>query len=859
MAEIINDVEHLSREIGPRPAGTEEERVAAMYIAENIQKRSGLSFDIEDFEGAKGRNRAFHVCAIVSSFAVLLASLLAITTWPAFVVAAISAVIMVMEMLEKPVISNFLRYGISQNVVAKYEPGFSAENQRAQRKRKIVIVSHYDSGHATNGNSDGSLSAKGISLLASLAAVCVVPLFLLIKGIVFSSSSSLLLSIIIALILAVIALSPIALDFMESRRQYSDGANCNGSGSAALIEIARQLGTGSYASADDPEGERPVIRGKGMAEKSGLIPEGCEVKYNADENLPKDPLIAQEQSLADAKAAIAAFTAPRAPRKQYDDDGNVVAPEAEKPKAPVLIDDAAAERAQTEDSFVPKEKSNTTPSWFKSAQSKAKKDDTEVDRSQVRSRFAHTMDYMAEKKEAEQKRIEAEEEARRAKLRERIVAAQKAAEEERKEELGEETPFYREEKPSLEDRFNREQSEPVKVHEPEPEPEPEPEQTSEIPVVEAENDPESTSFIEPVPVESVIEQTKQYAPLADENFVSSNEVPQNSSIIDLPEVFTDDPENDPEYAKALNESDQELEKGKFGTGSFAAISESEGVAGATGTFAPVSEELMSDASKSGEMDIIVKDADDSVYSEGTFTDTGAFAGSGYVDIPDKKPNKLFGIFGRKKDSGKHAHKNDGFVQAKPYQESDPLLDDEWEGGAYNDAVTSGKQRIEPIVDAVPEFDQQIQEFHNSSINLDVWMVALGSEIGENAGIKSFLLEHAQELKGAIIIDIEGFGAGELSLVNSEGYIKKSKTSSRIKRYVRQAANKLEMKIPSIDIPWSSSSAAYANKLGYNAIRLVGSDGRKPAYYLQADDVVENVDEETIKKNVDYIMQLIQTI
>lgn len=105
-----------------------------------------------------------------------------------------------------------------------------------------------------------------------------------------------------------------------------------------------------------------------------------------------------------------------------------------------------------------------------------------------------------------------------------------------------------------------------------------------------------------------------------------------------------------------------------------------------------------------------------------------------------------------------------------------------------------------MVDPVPDFDQQIQEFHNASINMEVWMVALGSEIDENAGIKAFLLEHAQELRGAIIIDIEGLGAGELSLVNSEGVIRKSQTSSRMKRYVRSAANKLGVVIPSVDIP-----------------------------------------------------------
>ena len=37
MAEIMDDVVHLSQEIGPHPAGTEEEQQAALYLAEEIR------------------------------------------------------------------------------------------------------------------------------------------------------------------------------------------------------------------------------------------------------------------------------------------------------------------------------------------------------------------------------------------------------------------------------------------------------------------------------------------------------------------------------------------------------------------------------------------------------------------------------------------------------------------------------------------------------------------------------------------------------------------------------------------------------------------------------------------------------
>ncbi|MDO5329330.1 MAG: hypothetical protein Q4E88_04445 [Coriobacteriia bacterium] len=862
MAEILKDVEHLANEIGPRPAGTEEERVAAMYIAENIQKRSGLTFGIEDFEGAKGRTRAVQLCAIVGVLLFFIAVLLPIISWPAFLVCAIAAVIAVLEFLEKPILSNFLRFGVSQNVVAKYEPGYSNEKQHVQRKRKVIIISHYDSGHSYGSNSEGSMNIYAVAGILSVIAICLIPIILLIKAIAFSSASgsTLLLFIIFAIILAIFALAPILLDFLEARKPYSDGANCNGSGSAALIEIARQLGTGSYDLSDVPAGPRPVVHGMDAAVRSNLIPEGAEIEYTEPDI--KDPLAAREASLANAKAAIEAFTAPRAPRKQYDDDGNEIKPVLENKEIEEKVEVEIEQK--TDENVVPKyksqEKHGETPSWFKTAQSKAKKSDEEdIPVEGQRSRFAHTMDYMAKKEEDEKKKKEEEEERERAKIRARIVEAQRQAEEERKREFAEEKPFVKEgskDKMSLDERFKRHQEEKEKNQFPKiAEPvQPKEEVVEEKKVEEEVKEVESTQAMPQVDVDK-IQESKQYAPLDDAEFVSSNELPKNSSMIDLPEVFTDNPEqSDPAYAEALKETDKEVEHGKFGTGSFAAVSEPEGVAGATGTFAPVSEELINDASKSGEIDIVVDDADDSVYKEGEFTDTGAFAGAGYVEMPEEKPKKIFGIFGRKKDSGKHSQ-DDGFVEAKPYSEGDISIDDNWEGGAY----VQNEPHVESIVEPVPEFEQQIQEFHNQAINIDVWMVALGSEIKENAGIKAFLYEHAKELKGAVIIDIEGIGAGQLSLVDTEGYITKSKTSPRTKRYVRQAANKLNIKIPTISIPWSSSSAAYANKLGFKAIRLVGSDGKKPAYYLQDNDVIENINEETLNNNIDYIMQLIQCI
>ena len=543
------------------------------------------------------------------------------------------------------------------------------------------------------------------------------------------------------------------------------------------------------------------------------------------------------------------------------------------------------------------------------------------------------MDVMAARQEEEEAKKKAEEEKKRAELRAQIEAANKAAEEERQKKFGDKKPFYRSEN-SPEDTQGMDAIEEEKPQESQEEltidesfkqrvakdAKPAKEENKEEAKEEEEKSEEKLNPEDSGQIR--VDQMQQYAPLDDQEFISSNEMPQNEALTELPEVYTDEQniEENPEYAKALKEDDarneqkeeakvEEVEKGKFGTGSFAAVSESEGVAGATGTFAPVQEELIEDASKSGEIaskdDMVITDADDSVYSQGEFTDTGAFAGKGYVDMPDAKKKGLLGRFG-KKDKGAGKHASQAGVVEPVNNDSDNVIDDaEWEGGAFsniagkiklpkknkneeetafeenvvaedmpvdNDVeysedyeadpdapITSSESRINSMVDPVPDFDQQIQDFHNASINMEVWMVALGSEIDENAGIKAFLMEHAQELRGAIIIDIEALGAGELSLINSEGVIRKSQTSSRMKRYVRSAANKLGVVIQSVDVPWGMSSAAYASKCGYKTLRLAGMDGKKPALYMSKNDVVENVDENKLKENVKYLLQLIQTI
>lgn len=383
-----------------------------------------------------------------------------------------------------------------------------------------------------------------------------------------------------------------------------------------------------------------------------------------------------------------------------------------------------------------------------------------------------------------------------------------------------------------------------------------------------------------------------------------------------------------------------------------------GTAGATGSFAPVSSEL---ASTMDPEDMYVDDADDSAYDD-HFTETGAFAGPGYMEMPKSRFRRLFDKFLHREDdeedtpqqwldvddnfearaagkarggwesfqeehyeqgeyqgdyaveAGQDAAAYPGATQALPALQSDDLgatqawtpqpidveaagqeasqvayddsfnvddvADDEqsgsnrfrpWHGGAYsarrmeNSNLSSEELADEAAAAAVPtpvELNEELNEvyqFRNPDIDAEVWFVALGSELAQNSGMKAFLEAHQSELRGAFIVDIDAIGAGDLTMIEREGFLKPSKASSRMKRYIRKASQATGIKVASGVLLSEESAASYAAKHGCQVTHLVGMEGGKPALYGQQDDIVENIDEKKLASNVDFLMELLKNM
>ena len=184
MPEILDHVAYLSQQIGPRPAGTEEEQQAALYITEQMQKEAGLSAVIEDFSGAGSADAPRAICCGATLIVAVLALFLSVMAIPALIVSLIALLLLVAEVLDRPVLSKAFARGVSQNVVAKYEPGYTAE-AGGSRRRKIILVARYDSGKVRSELKQPFLSALPVLRWVNLGAMVAVPLLLVLRATLF--------------------------------------------------------------------------------------------------------------------------------------------------------------------------------------------------------------------------------------------------------------------------------------------------------------------------------------------------------------------------------------------------------------------------------------------------------------------------------------------------------------------------------------------------------------------------------------------------------------------------------------------------------------------------------------------------
>lgn len=304
MAQLIDDVTYLSEEIGARPAGTEEEQQTALFVAETLQQDAGFQAVIEDFSGIVNPDLPKAVCFTVVFVCGLISLLIPLLTLPAGLISLIAAVLLILEVVDKPVLSRFLKGGISQNVVAKYQPAGVPK-----KRRKIVLVANYDSGRVVPDQKGFMQANRRIFEIAYIVGIVLLPILLLLQGIVFPGASGVadgvfsFLTVVCMILVAV----PVALTIVHKQADYTGAANNNASGVAVLLDVARKVGNGCVSLEEMErmaEEAGSELEGEEAVREAGLVPDDAELEYLASAKKAESP----QDSLAAAHAAIAALT-----------------------------------------------------------------------------------------------------------------------------------------------------------------------------------------------------------------------------------------------------------------------------------------------------------------------------------------------------------------------------------------------------------------------------------------------------------------------------------------------------------------------------------------------------------------------
>lgn len=397
MAELNEHVAYLSQEIGPRPAGTEEEQRAALYISEQFSAEAGLTTAMEDFQCNPDSSLPRTLCSGVAVLVTLVATIVGALAVPAIVVSLICAALAAAEVFDKPVLSRLLNRGVSQNVVARYLPAKSPT--RASRRRKVIVVANYDSGKVRRDLNGAMPAVLPILYWVELAMLVVMPLLLAIRMVLAPDGSVLVVFNVLLAVAMVVAVLPVASFLLEKFANYNEGANCNAAGVAVLLEVASRVA----AARDLPDAPEPTVHGEAAAVSAGLVPEGAEIVYhtgNTSEDLGTSMESAAER-LAAVKAAVAALsgkpvsatptevaTEDESPAKGEENGAVEVSPEESlTPSSAAVVVPVAAPAY-----VAPVE--HQVPEWFKKGQEQAKKPAKE--KPVQRSRYATALERAEE-------------------------------------------------------------------------------------------------------------------------------------------------------------------------------------------------------------------------------------------------------------------------------------------------------------------------------------------------------------------------------------------------------------------------------------------------------------------------------
>lgn len=233
-----------------------------------------------------------------------------------------------------------------------------------------------------------------------------------------------------------------------------------------------------------------------------------------------------------------------------------------------------------------------------------------------------------------------------------------------------------------------------------------------------------------------------------------------------------------------------------------------------------------------------------------------------IDIlpaPEERPRPRFSLFGRRKKQeeeslaaylgveddydAKTGGREIGSWEELEEQDAEfsrrRKKDPHWKGGAASNEELRGSED-EPAADELIEASASLAM--DELLCHDIWFVALGAHSLDHAGMKAFIAKHRPQLRGAFLINLDCVGAGDLSVLSSEGLVNTRRVDRRINRLLKSAAHDLHVDLLETPFNWDSTDATPAMRMSMRSATIMGvNDLGLPALSHTADDVPENVD------------------
>lgn len=222
---------------------------------------------------------------------------------------------------------------------------------------------------------------------------------------------------------------------------------------------------------------------------------------------------------------------------------------------------------------------------------------------------------------------------------------------------------------------------------------------------------------------------------------------------------------------------------------------------------------------------------------------------------EEKPRRGLGrLFGRKK---KHDDSmsdwlgvDDGFDAKGAGSDIgswDNFDDDGWKGGAAG-LVTMSEDELRDAITSMGD---------DELLGHDIWFVATGASECGNAGMKAFLDEHRDKLRGVFLINLESIGAGTLATLTTEGRNRVLKGDRRIGGLVSRVSADFHQEFARVEMPHVATDAYAAMELSLRSLTIAGVDETGFALSHTGDDQPYNVDPENVSRVADVVTEVIR--